>query len=390
MRYAFTLFFVLWATVLIAVALVKLAQGNMPEAAAVGGFGLFGIAMGIAAWMLIGRRQRVLEKERRPTDQLQTVMPKSGENTRPGTPLGEFALVRQVAVHLLKALAVWLGVVILASLAGIVCLSGASYALTTGLLRFGGVFWRCLLVALVAEALLFWSSHHGFIRDPPGPAWFSRVVATTFGAVPVIFGVLAAIALLNRSDPWEYLPGGPPFALRKFARQHPHLRIETVGFGGTTVAVTNRLSDPVIFFESELQGAKLLWEGCRDGSEPVRLGGPPPFPGSTCLARIQIRREDSDAVPEEDLDKGVTPPEILTQRYVYSAGGASTAEVTQHFLNWAKRAGHELHVYGDQEWMEVKTDGKTWTLSIRGDEGSADDVYVEYKEAHPPARPKNP
>lgn len=297
------------------------------------------------------------------------------------------SLLRQMAGHLLTALGVWLGVVLLTSLAGVVVLQGGRYAQTTGLVRFGELFWKCLVLFLAAEALLLvalrWSG------TDPGFGSISKVLAIAFAAVPVIVGGLGVTSLVKGRDPWEYLPGGPPFALREFAAKHPSLRIETVGaLGGTTVNVTCGPSPlRVVFDESELREAELTWEKCADGAEPAKLGGPPPFPNSRCLARIDFRRPDWDALSEEELDRDVAPPVRRTVRYVYSVGWEVTGRVTAHFVAWAKTLGLDPNVYGYQRyWIEVPNAGKTWTIQIRGRKRYVDDVYVEYADT-PRARP---
>lgn len=382
MRHAFTLFLLAWGGVLLVMALVKLAQGKaFSDVAAIGCMGLLGIGLAAWAWSFMGRLQREAKEERPPA--VAVVKPPKVVPVE-----GSIALVRQMAAHLLTALAVWLWVVVLASLAGVVFLRDTTYAFTTGLLRFGSLFWKCFLIALGVE-LILWLAHFGWVNDEPGPAWFSKVVAFAFGALPVVVGVLGAISLANHEDPWSALPGGPPFGLREFASRHPQLHIETVGvLGGREVAVTRGSSPRVIYSEWDLLGTKLSWEKCTDAGEPEGLGGPPPFPHSRCLARIQIRKPDYDAVSEEDLDRGVAPPEIRNVRYVYSAGWAYTTEVTQHFLNWAKSLGQDPNLYGYRRyWMEVTAGGKKWTIWIRGVKRTVEDVYVEYTEGGgPPAQ----
>lgn len=300
---------------------------------------------------------------------------------------GSTGLVRQMAAHLLTALGVWVGVVVLASVAGIIRLRDIRYAPTTGLLRFSEPFWRFLVAVLVGELLILWGSHSGW---PSGAfaGWCSKVLTTGFGIVAVFFGVMSAIALLNDSDPWEYLPGGPPFALREFASKHPHLRIETRGFGGTLVAVRNGASPRVILSEQELQNAALFWEEFTDASEQVRLGGPPPFPRSKCWARIRISRPDYNALSDEDLDNDVAPPEVRTVIYVFSTRSARTREVAQPFLDWAKRVGQEPTIYGNHSAMDVTTGGKTWSIRMFGTRSGVDEIHVAYADARAPASAK--
>ncbi|MEN6604046.1 MAG: hypothetical protein ABFD86_16685 [Bryobacteraceae bacterium] len=295
--------------------------------------------------------------------------------------LGSSALARQMATHLVNALMVWIGVVVLISLAGMILLHDTRYSFTTGLLRFGTLFWKCLLIVLAAE-LLLWFANFRWVGDEPGPIWFSKVVAIVFAAVPIAVGALGVYFLLNQEDPWAALPGGPPFPLQEFASRHPQLRIENVGIlGGDTVTLTCGSSRRVFYSQGELRESDLNWEKCADANEPALLGGPPPFPNSRCLARIRMRRPDYDAVSEEDLDRGVAPPDIRTVRYVYSTGDAGITEVTEHFKNWAKSVGPEPNVYGYRRiWMEAESGGKAWTVEVRGAKNTVDDVYVDYTE----------
>jgi len=282
----------------------------------------------------------------------------------------------------MRALGVWLIVVVLASLAGIVRLADIRYALTTGLLRFGVLFWRWLVAVLVGEALVLLSSQRGWLGDASLPALCSRTLTACFGIVAVFFGVLSAIALLNSRDPWEYLPGGPPFGLREFASKHPHLRIQTLGFGGTAVAVRCGSSSRVILDEWELRDGVLSWEQCTDAGEPVRLGGPLPFPGSTCYARIRIHRKDYLALSDEDRDKDVDPPEVRTVTYVYRTGPVSYREVARHFLEWVRRVGPDPKAYGEySRSMEVEAGGKTWSILILGARNRVNEIHVAYREA---------
>jgi len=308
------------------------------------------------------------------------------DNVATMPPVEGAVLARRMAAHLRTALSVWLGAVVLLSVAGIVFLHDFQYAHTTGLLRFGALFWKCLLMVLAAEVVL-WLAHYGWVNDEPGPGWFSKIVNIAFGAVPVALVVMGAISLLSREDPWQALPGGPPFALREFAAQHPQLHIETVGIlGGDIVSVTCGASPRVIFSVWNLLGTELVWEKCADAEEPERLGGPTPFPGSRCLARIRIRKPDYDAVTDEELDRGVVPPDVHNVRYVYSAGSAYTTEVTAHFEKWAKSAGSDTNVYGYRRYfIEVTAGGKAWTIQVRGRKYTVDDVYIEYTDK--PAKP---
>jgi hypothetical protein len=301
-------------------------------------------------------------------------------------PVEGAVLVRRMAAHLLTALSVWLGAVVLLSVAGIVFLHDFKYALTIGLLRFGSLFWKCLLMVLAAE-LVLWLAHYGWVNDEPGPGWFSKMVNFVFGAVPVALAGLGAISLIGGEDPWQALPGGPPFALREFAARHPQLRIETVGIlGGNVVAVTRGASRNIMFSVWDLLGAEMAWEECADAKEPERLGGPPPFPASRCLARIRIRKPDDDALTDEQLDRGVVPPDIHNVKYVYSGGGADPTEVKAHFENWAKSDAINTSVKGHRRYIiEATAAGKSWTIEIRGRKYTVDDVYIEYTDK--PARP---
>ena len=384
MRHGYTLFFLAWGGVLILMALVKLVQGKaLSGAAGMGCMGLIGIALAAGTWYFVGWQQRLASERLAQAAVVEqpkmAARPPADIVTTP--PVEGAALARQMTGHLRTALGVWLGAVVLLSVAGILLLRDFKYALTAGLLRFGALFWKCLLLVLVAEAVL-WLAHYGWVNDEPGPGWFSKVVNIAFGAVPVALVVLGAVSLLSREDPWQALPGGPPFALREFAARHPQLRIETVGIlGGDIVEVTCGASPRVIFSVWDLRGNELAWEKCTDASEPERLGGPPPFPGSRCLARLRIRQPDYDAVTDEDLDRGVVPPDIHNVRYVYNAGGADTTEVTAHFEKWAKSAGSDTNVYGYRRYfIEVTAGGKAWAIQVRGRKYTVDDVYVEYSD----------
>lgn len=291
----------------------------------------------------------------------------------------------------MKALAVWLGVVVLASLAGIVRAMDFRYALTTGLLRFGVLFWRWLVAVLVGEALVLLVSQRGWLGDSSLPALCSRMFTTGFGIVAVFFGLASAIALFNSSDPWEYLPGGPPFNLREFAAKHPHLRIQTLGLGGTTVEVRNGSSPRVILSEWDLRDAVLSWEECADAAEQVRLGGPPPFPGSKCYARLRINRKDSLAMSDEEIDKDFDPPEVRTVMFVYSTGSVAYGdEVARHFLQWVRRVGPDPTAYGDySRSMEVKAGGKTWSILILAQRRIVYEIQVAQSETLPAAPSKD-
>ncbi len=395
MRHMYILFFLAWGAILILIAIVDLVKGKaLHDVAAIGCMGLIGIALAVGVWTFLGKFQEGRPPTTTAGEQPKVAAPPAA-STRFSLNLFESresrarsaVLINRMGTQLMTALGVWLVVVLLVSLAGSVLLQDRTYALTTGLLRFGRMFRPCLFIVLAAD-LVLWLAHFGWVGDEPGPGFFSKVVAIGFAALPVIVGVLGITSLFNRRDPWEYLPGGPPFALREFAAKHPKLYVETVGaLGGDMVAVTRGSSPRVIFAESDLRESELTWEKCDDADEPARLGGPPPFPNSRCLARIQVRKPDYDAVPDEDLDRGVAVPDMRTVTYVYSVGWAYTSKVTEHFLNWAKSVGPEPNVYGYiQYWMEVNTAGRKWTIQVRGRKKIVDDVYVEYAERCPQAR----
>ena len=142
----------------------------------------------------------------------------------------------------------------------------------------------------------------------------------------------------------------------------------------------------MIFSVWDLRGCELAWEQCADAKEPERLGGPPPFPGSRCLARIRIRKPDNDALTDEELDRGVVPPDIHNVKYVYSGGGADPTEVKAHFEKWAKSDAIDTGVKGHRRYViEAAAAGKAWTIEIRGRRYTVDDVYIEYSDK--PARP---
>jgi hypothetical protein len=379
MRHLYTLLFLAWGSVLILMAVVKLARGKaLPDVAALGCMGLIGIALSVAVWTFMGRMEKERLQATATVEQAETAAP-AAPAERSGT------LARRMAGQLGIALAVWFAVVVLISLAGGIVLRDMRYAGTIGLLRFGTLFWKSFLIVLAADVILWLAAFH-WVNDEPGPGWFSKIAAIIFAALPVIVGVLGITSLFRDRDPWEYLPGGPPFALREFAAKHPQLHVETVGaLGGDVVWIAcGSLWPRVVYSEGELREADLTWEKCSDADTPERLGGPPPFPNSRCLARIETRRPDYDAVTDEELDQGVVPPDIRTVRYVYSAGWVYTSEVTKHFLNWAKSVGPEPNVYGYlRYWMEVTANGKTWTIQIRGLKRTVDDVYIEYTDRTP-------
>jgi hypothetical protein len=382
----YTLLFLAWGTILILIAIMDLLKGRaLANVAAIGCMGLIGVALAFGVWTFMGKFQEKQIPETTKAEQSATGL-SPADSTRLAHPLLDsrtrsIALMNRMAIQLLIALGVWFVVVLLVSLAGSVFLHDKTYALSAGLLRFGRLFMPCILIVLAAD-LILWLAHFRWVGDEPGPEWFSRVAAIGFAALPVIVGLLGTTSLFNQRDPWEYLPGGPPFALRKFAARYPKLHIETVGaLGGDVVAVTYGSSPRVIFSESDLRESELIWEKSNDADEPVQLGGPPPYPNSRCLARIQLRKPDYDAMSDEDWDRDVAVPDLRTVRYVYSVGWEYTSKVKEHFLNWARSVGPEPNVYGYQQyWMEVTAGGRKWTIQIQGQKNTVDDVYVEYTE----------
>jgi hypothetical protein len=395
MRHIYILFFLAWGAILILIAIMDLVKGKaLPDVAAIGCMGLIGIALAVGVWTFLGKSQQERPPSAIAGEQSEASAPPDA-STQSSHILLEpresrarsTALINRMGTQLLTALGVWLVVVLLVSLAGSILLHDRTYALTTGLIRFGRLFRPCLLIVLAAD-LVLWLAHFRWAGDVPGPGWLSKVAAIGFAALPVIVGVMGVTSLFNRRDPWEYLPGGPPFALREFAAKHPKLYIETVGaLGGDVVAVTCGSSLRVIYSEGDLRESELIWEKCDDADEPEQLGGPPPFPNSRCLARIQVRKPDYDAVSDEELDRGVAVPDMRTVRYVYSVGWDYTSKVTVHFRNWAKSVGPEPNLYGYlRYWMEVNAGGRKWTIQIRGRKNTVDDVYVEYTEQQPQAR----
>jgi len=325
-------------------------------------------------------------------------------------------LARQMLVQLLIAFGVWVGIVVLVSVAGILIMSCtryvfstpilgrfasvSGYARTVGLERFSVVFWKCLQVVLVLDLILLLLPFSP-LRDTPAYALYSRWLAMGLGGVAVVLALLSAVALANHRDPWEYLPGGPPFALREFARKYPRLRVETRGFGGTTVTVTNGTTS-VIFGESELEEAEVTWAEVCDPAEPERMGGPPAYPGSKCRARIETRRrafpwevpgygdkdeKDDERADEEDDENYVPPPDVWTTRYVYGLPRPDTSDVRKYYEAWAKRAGQEADFHhGDL--AEVQAEGRKWEISLwrMGSKYTVRYIYVEYNEIHPSTR----
>jgi hypothetical protein len=209
--------------------------------------------------------------------------------------------------------------------------------------------------------------------------WSVKTGAILLAAGAVIVGLIAAVATFESQDPWRYLPGGPPPALREFARQHPDLRVTDWGDFG--VAVEDRESNRVILSRWDLLEPAFSWEKCADASEPARMGGPPPLPGSKCLLRIRIIKPDYDALSDEEADRDVVPPQLHRTIYVYSIGWIGADKVEEHFRGWIKSAGLEgnySHYQTNQ--MEVEVGGGKWSISVVGQRKRPKDIYVEYAE----------
>jgi hypothetical protein len=289
-------------------------------------------------------------------------------------------IAKQSGVYLLKALSVWLGVFLLIALLSFFRFWETSYPFTIGWVRFVNVLWPCLL-AFLAVALVL-----AAFRSDGAPAelaasiqWSVKMGAILLAVAAGIVGLIAAVATFESRDPWRYLPGGPPFALREFARQHPDLRVTDWGDFG--VALEDRDANRVIFSAWDLREAALSWEKCADASEPARLGGPPPFPASKPLLRIRITRPDYDALSEEEADRDVAPPRLQQVVYVYSLGWVETNKVQQHFLNWAKSAGSEAGFYGYLTYsLDVAAGGKKWAIRVLGRKSGPYGIEIEYTE----------
>ncbi len=383
MKRGWPFFFLFWAVLLLLSALGMLFQGSPPrEAGAVAVVGFLGLLIAAIARVVVRRRElRILQAQA------------AGHLPFEAAPRKK-SLIRCMAVHLLTGSAVWIAMATLVSVAGVAWLHEKQYALTTGLLRFGSLFWRSIVVFVTAQ-LVLWLIHFRWADNHLWPGRVSKWIAIAFGAVPVILVFLPAtlvllsgFSVLRPVDPWDCLPGGPPFALREFTRRHPQLHIEAVGIlGGPTVALTNGISPRVIYPIGDLVQSDMVWEQCSDVGDPAQLGGPPPFPGSRCLARIQLLRPDHDALSDEQQNRGVAPPRFRTVRYVYGTGSAGIGEVVEHFVSWAKSTGSQPNLYSDpRRGLDVTTRGKTWSIEVRGAKYTVDDIYVEYTESHARAR----
>jgi hypothetical protein len=310
------------------------------------------------------------------------------------------ALFRRMTIQLLISSTVWLAMVVMISLAGSHYLQGGSYAMTTGLARLGQLFWPCFLGLLIFD-LIMWLALPVWAEGYMGSGWWARAAAACFALVPVVFGGLgAASLLLYERDPWECLPGGPPFALREFAVRHPGFQIESVGGpGGYVVAVTRNGSPWVFYTEGQLKFSDMTWDECRVNEEPMELGGPPAYPNSRCVARLQLINKDPNLIQAhkdsaeinrkihglgpDSSSTGAHKPDnaavsgIRGVRYVYRFESANSSRVQEHFLAWAKTVTPSPSFSGD---LRLTTGGRQWTIDVQGYKGSASQVYVEYTE----------
>ena len=296
------------------------------------------------------------------------------------------SIAKQSGVYLLKALLAWLGVFFLIALMSLFRFGEMSYPFTIGLARFGRVLWPCLLAFLAVALILTAFRGDGALGELAAAIqWSVKTGAMLLAVAAVLVGLIAAVATFESQDPWRYLPGGPPFGLREFARQHPYLRVTDWGDFG--VALEDRESNRVILSVSDLREAALNWEKCADASEPARLGGPPPFPGSRCRLRIRIARPDYDALSEEEADRDIVPPQLHQVIYVYDLGRVATDKVKQHFLNWARGAGSEADFYGYRSYiLDVEAGGGKWTVRALEQRGPARGIEFQYTERR--GRPK--
>jgi hypothetical protein len=299
------------------------------------------------------------------------------------------AIAKQSGVYLLKALLVWLGVFLLIALMSLFRFGEMTYPFSIGLARFVKVLLPCLL-GFLAVALILTAFR---IAAAPGELaaaiqWSVKTGAILLAVAAVIVGLIAAVATFESHDPWRYLPGGPPFGLREFARQHPDLRVTDWGDG---VALEDRESNRVLLSARSLREAALSWEKCADASEPAKLGGPLPLPGSKPLLRIRITRPDYDALSEDEADRDVVPPQLRRVIYVYSLGWVETNKVRQHFVNWARGVGSEADFYGYISYsLDVEAGGRKWTIRVLGKQKrGAYGIEVEYTErrGRPPVPP---
>lgn len=299
------------------------------------------------------------------------------------------AIAKQSGIYLLKALLVWLGVFFLIALMSFFRFGEMTYPFTVGLARFARVLWPCLL-AFLAVVLILTAFRSDAVLAVLAASiqWSAKTGAILLAVAAVIVGLIAAVATFESQDPWRYLPGGPPFALREFARQHPDLRVTDWGDFG--VALEDKDANRVIFSVWDLKEATLNWEKWADASEPAKLGGPPPFPGSKPLLRIRLARPDRDALSEDELDREVVPPQLHQVTYIYGLGWAQTSKVEQHFLNWARGAGSEKDFYGYLTYsLDVEAGGRQWTIRVLGRRKAGPyAIEVEYTDRR--AKPKSP
>jgi hypothetical protein len=282
------------------------------------------------------------------------------------------ALGRQAALQLLKALLGWLGVfVLVAVISGVrFRFSDVAYPVTVGWLRFARLLAICLPFFPVLVLLIL--GLHGWTPDPVGSIrWSIRCGAIVFGIAPAIFGLLAVQALLDRGDPWRYLPGGPPVDLVEFARKHPHLRVRDWGYG---YALYDAASNRVTFAVGELEGATLTWEKWVDEPDLIRLDGPPPLPRSSCILRIVILRPDYAAITDEEADQGVEPPNRRTVKYVYRVPWVGTQEVEKHFKDWAESKG------GRRDLGDIESGGKKWWINMIVRRYTVHQIEISYTE----------
>jgi len=293
------------------------------------------------------------------------------------------AIAKQSGVYLLKALLVWLGVFLLVALLSFFRFWETTYPFTIGLARFVNVLWPCLLAFVVVVLVLTaFRSDAALAELAASIPWSVKTGAILLAAAAVIVGLIAAVATFESQDPWRYLPGGPPFGLREFARQHPDLRV--TDWGNFGVALEDRDANRVIFSVWDLKEAAFSWEKCADASEPAKLGGPPPLPGSKCLLRIRITRPDYDALSDEEADRDVVPPQLHRTIYVYSIGWIPAKKVEEHFRGWIKSAGIEgNYSHYQTDHMEVEVGGGKWSISVVGQRKRPKDIYVEYAERRP-------
>lgn len=290
------------------------------------------------------------------------------------------AIAKQSGVYLLKALLVWLGVFFLIALMSFFRFWETTYPFTIGLARFAKVLWPCLLVfVVVVLTLTAFRSDAVLAELAASIQWSVKTGAILLAVAAVIVGLIAAVATFESQDPWRYLPGGPPFGMREFARQHPDLRV--TDWGNFGVALEDRESNRLILSVWNLQEAALSWEKCADASAPAKLGGPPPLPGSRCLVRIRITKPDYEALSDEELDRDVVPPQLRRTIFLHSIGWIGADKVEEHFRGWIKSAGLEgNYSHYQTNNMEVEVSGGKWSISVVGQRKQPKDMYVEYTE----------